>query len=97
MPTDESEQCRLNLKEPRTGAVLDGQVKEQMAVDDVRMGFALSAPHARQPTSYSPPKEPFVESLTDFGEKLAVGIIKRDRTRPVEGRVGNQGKADILA
>ena len=63
-------------------------------MDDVSMGFALSAPHARQPTSYSPPKEPFVESLTDFGEKLAVGIIKRDRTRPVNRRVGDQGMID---
>ena len=92
--SNKSEQRSLSLKEPRAGAILDGQVEKQVAVDDVGVGFALSAPYARQPTSYSPPKEPLVESFTDFGEELAVGIIKRDRARPVNRCVGNQGKAD---
>ena len=92
--TDETRQCSLDLKEPSAGAILDRQVEEQVTVDDVGVGFALSAPHARQPTSNAPPKEPFVESLTDFGEELAVGIIKHDRARPVDRRMGNQGKAD---
>ena len=94
VPTDESEQCGLDLKEPRARAILDGQVEEQMAVDDVGVGFALAAPYARQPTRNAAPKKPFVESLTDFGEELAVGIVKHDRARPMDGRMGNQGKAD---
>ena len=94
VPTDESEQRSLDLKEPSAGAILDRQVEEQMAVDDIGVGFALSAPHARQPTYNAPSKEPFVESLTDFGEELAVGIVKHDRARPVDRRMGNQGKAD---
>jgi len=64
-----------------------------MTVDDVGVSFALSAPHARQPTCRAPSKEPFVESFTDFGEQLAIGIVKHDRARPVDRRVGNQGKA----
>ena len=94
MATDESEQCSLGLEEPRAGAILDRQVEEQMTVDDVGVGFALSAPHARQPTHNAPPKEPFVESFTDFGEQLAIGIVKHVRARPVDRRMGNQGKAD---
>jgi hypothetical protein len=69
-------------------------VEQQMAVNDVGVGFALSAPYARQPTRNAPSKEPFVESLTDFGEELAAGIIKRDRTRPMDRGVGNQGKTN---
>jgi hypothetical protein len=87
--SDESEQCSLGLKQFCAGAILDGQVEKQMAVDNVGMSFALAAPHAGQPTSYPLSKEPLVESFTDFGEELAVGIIKRDRPRPVNRRVGN--------
>jgi hypothetical protein len=84
----------LSLEEPCTRAVLYGQVKEHMAVDDIGMSLALAAPHARQPTDDSSPKEPFVKSFTDFGEEFAVGIIEDHRARPVDGRMGNQGKAD---
>jgi len=31
-------------------------VEEQMAMDDVGVGFALAAPHARQATINSPPE-----------------------------------------
>ena len=86
--------CGLDLKEPRAGAILYRQVEEQMAVDDVGVGFALAAPYARQPTSDAPPEEPFVESFTDFGEEFAIGIVKHDRARPVDRGMGNQGKAD---
>ena len=65
-----------------------------MAMDDVGVSFALSAPYARQATRNAAPKKPFVKSFTDLGEELAVGIIKHDRARPVDGRMGNQGKAD---
>ena len=92
--SDESEECGLNLKEPSAGAILDRQVKEQMAVHDVGVGLALATPYARQPTRNTASKEPFVESLTDFGEELAVGIVKHDRARPVDRRMGNQGKVD---
>jgi hypothetical protein len=64
-----------------------------MTVHNVGVGFALAAPHASQAASAAS-KEPFVETLTDFGEELAVGIVKRDRTRPVDRGMGNQGKAD---
>ena len=89
-----SEKSGLGLEEPRADAILDGQVEEQMAVDDVGVSLALSAPHARQSTDNSSPEEPFVKSFTDFGEEFAVGIIKHDRARPVDRRMGNQGKAD---
>ena len=56
MPPDESEQGGLGLEEPRADAILNRQVEEQMAVHDVGVSFALSAPHARQPTDNSPPK-----------------------------------------
>ena len=62
--SNKSEHYSLSLKQRRAGAILDGQVEKQMAVDDVGVGFALAAPHACQPTSYSPPKKPFVKSLT---------------------------------
>ena len=96
MPIDETRQRSFGLEEPRTSAILDGQVKEQMAVDDVGVGFALSAPYARQSTRDSPPKEPFVESFTDSGEEPAIGIVKDHCARPVNRRVGNQGKADCF-
>jgi hypothetical protein len=77
--TDEMKQRSLSLQQPRAGAILGRQVEEQMAVNDVGVGFALSAPHACQTTRDAASKEPLVESLTDFGEELAVGIVKRDR------------------
>ena len=92
--THERGQCSLDLKGPSAGAILDRQVEEQVTMDDVGVGFALSAPHARQSTNDSPPKEPFVEPLTNFGEEPAARIIKRDRARPVNRRMGNEGKAD---
>ena len=65
-----------------------------MAVNDVGVGLALSAPYARQATCDAAAKEPFMESFTDFGEERAVGIIEDDRARPVNCRMGNQWKAD---
>ena len=54
LATDESEECSLNLKKPSASAILNRQVEEQMAVNDVSVRFALAAPHARQPTSNAP-------------------------------------------
>jgi hypothetical protein len=65
-----------------------------MAVHDVGVGFALSAPHAGQTARDSTPEEPFVEALTDFGEELSVRIIEDNRAGPMDRRMGNQGKAD---
>lgn len=44
--TDQAIQCRSNLVELYAYAVLNRQVKEQMAVHDVGVGFALTAPRA---------------------------------------------------
>jgi len=90
----ESKQRSLSLEVPRTSAILDGQVEEQMAVNDVGVGLALSAPYARQATCDAAAKEPFMESFTDFGEERAVGIVKHDRAGPMDCCMGNQGKAD---
>jgi hypothetical protein len=94
VPSDESEESGLNLKTPSASAIIDRQMEQQMAVNDVGVGFALSAPYARQPTRNAPSKEPFVESFTDFGEKFAVRIIKDHRSRPMARGMGNQWKAD---
>jgi hypothetical protein len=91
---DETEQRSLGLEKPRAAAILGWQVEEQMAVHDVGVGLALAAPHTRKSTRNTPPKQPFVESFTDFGEKSAIGIIESIRARPVDRRVGNQGKSD---
>jgi hypothetical protein len=69
-------------------------VEKQVTVNDVSKGFALATPYARQPTRNAPSKKPFMKSLTNFGEELAVGIVKRGRSRPMNCRMGNQGKAD---
>ena len=35
-----------------------------------------------------------MESFADFCEEVTVRIIEHVRARPMDGRVGNQGKAD---
>src|SRR5262245_28230180 len=73
---------------------LYGQVEEEMAVHDISVGFALSAPHASQASSNVASEKPLVESFPDLGEEFAIGIVEDHRARPVDRRVGNQGKAD---
>ena len=52
---NETEQCGLGLEEPGARAKIDGQMEQQVAVDDVGVSFALAAPYASQTASNAAP------------------------------------------
>jgi hypothetical protein len=51
VPSDESKESGLNLKKLSASAIIDRQMEQQVAMNDVGVGFALTAPHTRQPAS----------------------------------------------
>jgi hypothetical protein len=87
--TDETKQCGFDPKELRLFSKFDRQMKEQMAMNDVRVGLALATPHGCQATGYPTTNEVFVETFADLGEALAVRVIEGDRARPVDRDVSD--------
>ena len=93
VPLDEAIDRRLDLKLP-LGAVFDGQVEEQMAMHHLGLAtrHALTRPSRREHDALPP--QPLVQTLAEFREELAVGIITHIGVGPMDRQMGHQGEAD---
>src|SRR5262245_9622470 len=63
-----------------------------MTVHDVRLGLALPAPNPGDGDVAA--KQDLAQALPNLREAGAVRIVESVRARPVDGEVGNQGKAN---
>src|SRR5262249_43415835 len=92
MAAYESKKRSLDLKELCSDAVLKRQMEKQVAMNDIRVGFALAAPNPCNGNAAA--MEDLAQALANFREAGAIRVIKGDRSRPVNGEMGNQRKAD---
>jgi hypothetical protein len=82
----------FHLFELGARAMLDGQVKQQMAMHNVSVRFALSAPGPSNRDTTA--KKDLTQALANFRKARAVVVIEGDRSRPVDGGMSDQRKTD---